>query len=128
LLEQRVQQTQRLYDETIMLVQGQGTGAIAIGVSNWPLPEQQNDAPGHWRSGFYLLPVKSDEAKQLKTATIQGAMYYYPITKPSKPTLRVVFGAMHCSKPRKTNRISLDEASMFILKRHLQALEDEDFL
>ncbi len=66
--QQRVQQAQRLYDETLVLVQGQGTSPRLL-LQGIKLAAAQNDITTRQRLAQQLLSAYplSDEAKQLKT-------------------------------------------------------------
>lgn len=66
--QQRVQQAQRLYDETIMLVQGQGTSPRLL-LQGIKLAAAQNNKTTRQTLAQQLLSAYplSDEAKQLKT-------------------------------------------------------------
>ena len=66
--QQRVQQAQRLYDETLLLVQGQGISPRLL-LQGIKLAAVQNDRTTRQRLAQQLLSAYplSDEAKQLKT-------------------------------------------------------------
>ncbi|WP_350560967.1 type IV pilus biogenesis/stability protein PilW [Psychrobacter sp. CAL346-MNA-CIBAN-0220] len=66
--QQRVQQAQRLYDETLILVQGQGTSPRLL-LQGVKLAAAQNDKNARQQLAQQLLSAYplSDEAKQIKT-------------------------------------------------------------
>ena len=66
--QQRVQQAQRLYDETLILVKGQGMSPRLL-LQGIKLAAAQNDITARQQLAQQLLSAYplSDEAKQLKT-------------------------------------------------------------